>query len=154
VLIEVPIGGDPVKYEFDKTSGALFVDRIPHTLDALSGQLRLRAPDALRGRRPLDCLVMARWPLMTGSASGRAVGSCSGRRSRRRREAARRARTRTSPIMRDQRGVGPARHRAPADRAFFTHYKDLEPEKWVRVGPGADARRLCRRRCLGARPKR
>ncbi|MEY4502319.1 MAG: hypothetical protein RIS52_2209, partial [Pseudomonadota bacterium] len=28
VLIEVPIGGEPVKYEIDKASGALFVDRI------------------------------------------------------------------------------------------------------------------------------
>lgn len=31
MLIEVPIGGEPVKYEFDKASGALFVDRILHT---------------------------------------------------------------------------------------------------------------------------
>ena len=31
VIIEVPVGGEPVKYEFDKASGALFVDRILHT---------------------------------------------------------------------------------------------------------------------------
>ena len=31
VVIEVPIGGEPVKYELDKASGALFVDRILHT---------------------------------------------------------------------------------------------------------------------------
>lgn len=31
VIIEVPVGGEPVKYEFDKDSGALFVDRILHT---------------------------------------------------------------------------------------------------------------------------
>ena len=31
VVIEVPVGGEPVKYEFDKASGALFVDRILHT---------------------------------------------------------------------------------------------------------------------------
>ena len=31
VIIEVPTGGEPVKYEFDKKSGALFVDRILHT---------------------------------------------------------------------------------------------------------------------------
>ena len=31
VIIEVPVGGAPVKYEFDKESGALFVDRILHT---------------------------------------------------------------------------------------------------------------------------
>lgn len=37
VIIEVPVGGEPVKYEFDKASGALFVDRIL----PLSRQLRL-----------------------------------------------------------------------------------------------------------------
>ena len=31
VIIEVPLGGEPVKYEFDKKSGAIFVDRILHT---------------------------------------------------------------------------------------------------------------------------
>ena len=31
VIIEVPVGGEPGKYEFDKKSGALFVDRILHT---------------------------------------------------------------------------------------------------------------------------
>ena len=41
IIIEVPVGGEPVKYEFDKASGALFVDRILHTPDALSGQLWL-----------------------------------------------------------------------------------------------------------------
>ncbi len=29
VLVEVPVGGEPVKYEFDKASGAMCVDRIP-----------------------------------------------------------------------------------------------------------------------------
>ena len=31
VIIEVPLGKEPVKYEMDKASGALFVDRIMHT---------------------------------------------------------------------------------------------------------------------------
>ena len=31
LIIEVPTGGEPVKYEFGKASGALFVDRILHT---------------------------------------------------------------------------------------------------------------------------
>jgi inorganic pyrophosphatase len=31
VIIEIPIGGEPVKYEVDKASGALFVDRFLHT---------------------------------------------------------------------------------------------------------------------------
>ena len=37
VIIEVPVGGEPVKYEFDKKSGALFVDRILHTPVASCG---------------------------------------------------------------------------------------------------------------------
>ena len=31
VLIEVPLGGDPIKYEIDKASGAMFVDRYLYT---------------------------------------------------------------------------------------------------------------------------
>ena len=31
VIVEVPLGGDPVKYEVDKVSGAMFVDRFLHT---------------------------------------------------------------------------------------------------------------------------
>ena len=51
VIIEVPIGGEPIKYELDKASGALVVDRflytamrypgnygfIPHTLSGITG---------------------------------------------------------------------------------------------------------------------
>ena len=37
VIIEVPIGGEPVKYEFDKASGALFVDRTQHAFDTMCG---------------------------------------------------------------------------------------------------------------------
>ena len=36
VIIEVPIGGEPIKYEMDKDSGALVVDRFLYTVDALS----------------------------------------------------------------------------------------------------------------------
>ena len=47
VIIEVPLGGEPIKYEIDKASGALFVDRFLYTLDALSRQLRLHAAHAV-----------------------------------------------------------------------------------------------------------
>ena len=43
VIIEVPIGGEPIKYEMNKAAGALFVDRFPVYADALSRQLRLRS---------------------------------------------------------------------------------------------------------------
>ncbi len=48
VIIEVPLGGDPVKYEMDKDSGAMFIDRLLHTAmryrHALPVQLWLRPP--------------------------------------------------------------------------------------------------------------
>ena len=50
VIIEVPIGGEPVKYEFDKASGALFVDRILHTRCAIR---------PISGFIPHTCLRMA-----------------------------------------------------------------------------------------------
>ncbi len=101
VIIEVPVGGEPVKYEFDKKSGALFVDRILHT--------PMRYP-ANYGFIP-----------HTLSPDGDPLDS-------------------TFPYYTD---VG-ERHDLPSIvlqqiEHFFTHYKDLEPEKWVRVGHWGDA---------------
>lgn len=67
VIIEVPLGGDAIKYEFDKDSGAMFVDRflytemrypanygfVPHTL-SLDGD-------------PIDVMVVGNRPLVPGS---------------------------------------------------------------------------------------
>src|ERR1700748_2440789 len=79
VIIEVPIGGEPIKYELDKASGTLFVDRflytsmrypgnygfIPHTLsgdgdpvDVLVMNSRAIAPAAVISVRPVGVLVM------------------------------------------------------------------------------------------------
>ena len=79
VIIEVPIGGDPIKYEMDKEAGALVVDRflytamhypgnygfIPHTLsgdgdpcDVLVANTRAIAPGAIISARPIGVLVM------------------------------------------------------------------------------------------------
>ena len=41
VVIEVPIGGEPIKYEMDKASGALFVDRFLYTSMRYPGNLSL-----------------------------------------------------------------------------------------------------------------
>jgi hypothetical protein len=51
VIIEIPQGGVPVKYEVDKKSGAMFVDRFPAYRHVLSGELRLHPAHAVRGRR-------------------------------------------------------------------------------------------------------
>ena len=79
VIIEVPIGGEPIKYELDKASGALVVDRflytamrypgnygfIPHTLsgdgdpvDVLIANTRAIAPGAVMSVRPVGVLLM------------------------------------------------------------------------------------------------
>ena len=75
VLIEVPIGGEPVKYEFDKKSGAIFVDRILHTPMRYPCNYGF-IPQTLCGDGdPLDCLVMTRWTLMPGTVTAaRPVG--------------------------------------------------------------------------------
>ncbi len=79
VVIEVPLGGEPIKYEIDKASGAMFVDRflytamhypcnygfIPHTLsndgdpvDVMVYGNRALVPGAVLGVRPLGVLIM------------------------------------------------------------------------------------------------
>ncbi len=137
VLIEVPIGGDPVKYEFDKTSGALFVDRILHTSMRYPANYGF-IPQTLCGDGdPLDCLVMARWPLMTGSViRARPVGvlfledEAGGDE-----KLLAVPEVKTSPYYADIHEATdlPAITLQQIEH-FFKHYKDLEPEKWVRVG--------------------
>ncbi len=144
VLIEVPIGGEPVKYEFDKVSGAIFVDRILHTPMRYPCNYGF-IPQTLGGDGdPLDCLVMTRWPLIPGSViRARPVGVL---------------------FLEDEAGGDEKLLAVPEGKTspyyadveeatdlpeivlrqiehFFTHYKDLEPEKWVRIGTwgGRDA---------------
>ncbi len=80
VVIEVPVGGEPIKYEMDKASGAMFVDRflytsmrypgnygfVPHTLsddgdpiDVLVASTRAIAPGAVLNCIPVGVLVMS-----------------------------------------------------------------------------------------------
>src|SRR5471030_1028522 len=79
VIIEVPIGGEPIKYEMDKTAGTLVVDRflytpmrypgnygfVPHTLsddgdpiDVLIANTRPIIPGAVMNVRPIGVLLM------------------------------------------------------------------------------------------------
>ena len=137
VLIEVPIGGEPVKYELDKKSGAIFVDRILHTAMRYPANYGFIPHTLGEDGDPLDCLVMARWPFMPGCVV--------------------RARPIAVLFLEDEAGgdekilavpeiktsayyvdVSEGDHLPPIVMEqishFFTHYKDLEPEKWTRVG--------------------
>jgi len=66
VIIEVPVGGEPVKYEFDKESGALFVDRILHTPMRYPANYGFIPHTLSDDGDPLDALVMARSPFVPG----------------------------------------------------------------------------------------
>jgi inorganic pyrophosphatase len=148
VVIEVPIGGEPIKYELDKASGALVVDRflytsmrypgnygfIPHTLsddgdpcDVIIANTRAIIPGAIMSCRPVGVL------LMEDEAGGdeKIIAVPSPKLSRRYEHV--KEYTDLPKITLDQ-----IQH-------FFEHYKDLEPGKWVKVlrwGDAAEARRL------------
>ncbi len=136
VIIEIPAHGEPIKYEVDKESGAMFVDRfmstamhypcnygyIPHTLS--------------EDGDPVDVLVITPIPLITGVVVRcRPVGMLK---------------------MSDEGGEDAKLLAVPVDKLcslysqvnrpedvqpwllaqishFFEHYKDLEPGKWVKV---------------------
>ena len=67
VIIEVPTGGEPVKYEFDKASGALFVDRILHTPMRYPANYGFVPHTLSPDGDPLDALVIARSPFIPGA---------------------------------------------------------------------------------------
>ena len=136
VIIEIPMNADPVKYEVDKQTGAVFVDRfmstamhypcnygyIPHTLSG-DGD-------------PVDVLVISPFALITGVVVRcRPVGML-----RMRDEAGEDTKLLAVPIDRltsQYRGIRSPRDlpeaRLAAITHFFQHYKDLERGKWVKV---------------------
>ena len=148
VIIEVPTGGEPVKYEFDKASGALFVDRILHTPMRYPANYGFVPHTLSPDGDPLDALVIARSPFIPGAVVA--------------------ARPIAVLNLEDEAGGDEKLVCVPADSVFpyysnvsekddlpgivmeqiehfFTHYKDLEKKKWVRVGTwgGAeDAKRI------------
>ena len=137
VLIEVPIGGEPIKYELDKLSGAIFVDRILHTPMRYPANYGFIPQTLGDDGDPLDCLVMARWPFMPGCVvrarpiavlflEDEAGGD---------EKILAVPEVKTSPYYADvMEGTDLPKIVLEQIEHFFTHYKDLEPEKWVRIG--------------------
>ena len=141
VLIEVPIGGEPVKYEFDKASGALFVDRILHTPMRYPANYGFVPHTLGEDGDPLDALVITRSPIIPGAViKVRPVGVL---------------------LMEDDKGGDEKLITVPVDATFpyyrevtghmdlpqivtqqiehfFQHYKDLEPGKWVKMNGWGD----------------
>ena len=142
VIVEVPVGGEPIKYEMDKASGTLVVDRflytpmrypgnygfVPHTLsedgdpiDVVVCNTRAIVPGALINCRPVGVLVME------DEAGGdeKIVAVPSSRLTKRYDNVANYT---DLPVI----SIKQIEH-------FFSHYKDLEPDKWARIGRWGDA---------------
>lgn len=136
VVIEIPQGGDPVKYELDKSSGALFVDRFLHTAMFYPGNYGF-IPNTLSGDGdPCDVLVVGQVPVVPGAVIRcRPIGAL---------------------LMKDEAGPDEKIIAVPIDKLhpfysgvssykdlppilteqiahFFQHYKDLEKGKWVTI---------------------
>ncbi len=136
VIVEVPVGGEPIKYEMDKASGALFVDRflytpmrypgnygfVPHTLsadgdpiDVLVCNTRAIVPGAVINCRPVGVLVMED----DGGGDEKIIAVPSSKLTKRYDSV--KTYTDLPSILVEQ-----IEH-------FFAHYKDLEPGKWVKI---------------------
>jgi inorganic pyrophosphatase len=136
VVIEIPMNADPVKYEVDKESGAIFVDRFMSTAMHYPTNYGY-VPKTLSGDGdPVDVLVITPVPLIPGVVVPcRPIGIL---------------------MMEDEAGVDGKVLAVPIDKIlsiytqwqkpedlnplrlktiahFFEHYKDLEPGKWVKI---------------------
>lgn len=148
VIIEVPVGGQPIKYELDKDSGVLVVDRFLHTPMFYPGNYGFVPHTLSEDGDPIDVLVCNTRHLVPGCVINvRPVGVL---------------------VMEDNAGQDEKVIAVPSLHLtkryahvhdvtdmpditleqiehFFEHYKDLEPGKWVKIGDwhGADdARQL------------
>ena len=148
VIIEVPVGGQPIKYEMDKEAGTLVVDRFLYTPMTYPGNYGF-IPHTLCGDGdPLDVLVCNTRPLIPGCViSVRPIGFLVMEDNAGRDE---KVIAVPSPhITRRYEKVTDYTHLPEITlqqvQHFFEHYKDLEPGKWVRLGGwhgAADARQL------------
>src|SRR6059058_649616 len=66
-IIEIPLGGAPVKYELDKASGALRVDRFLHTAMFYPGNYGFIPHTLSEDGDPMDVLVVTQVPVVPGA---------------------------------------------------------------------------------------
>lgn len=147
VVIEIPLRGEPVKYEVDKESGAVFVDRFMHTAMYYPCNYGF-IPHTLSGDGdPVDVCVIGRHSVIPGAVlRSRPIGVL---------------------IMEDEAGLDEKLLAVPVNKLhpfysdvknyndlpeilieqiahFFQHYKDLEKGKWVKIIRWGDAEEAAR----------
>jgi inorganic pyrophosphatase len=148
VVVEVPLGGEPIKYEMHKASGALFVDRFLYTPMRYPGNYGFIPHTLSEDGDPCDVLVANTRPIIPGAVIGvRPIGVL-----KMRDEAGGDEKIVAVPTRKlTRRYDGIVNYTdLPAITAqqiehFFTHYKDLEEGKWVELvgwGDAGEARRL------------
>jgi len=142
VVIEIPQGGAPVKYEIDKQSGAMFVDRFLHTAMFYPANYGFIPHTLSEDGDPIDVMVVGPTPVVSGCVlRARPIGAL---------------------LMEDDKGLDEKLLAVPVDdlhpfyrkvtsyrdlpeillqqiEHFFTHYKDLEKGKWVKVQRWAES---------------
>jgi inorganic pyrophosphatase len=136
-LIEIPQGGEPVKYEVDKSTGALFVDRFLYTAMRYPGNYGFIPQTLADDGDPIDILVVGPTPVVPLSIiRSRPIGVL---------------------MMKDEKGLDEKILAVPVDvlhpfhtnvstwsdlpailtdqiAHFFAHYKDLEAGKSSEIG--------------------
>ena len=141
VIIEVPVGGQPIKYEMDKEAGALVVDRFLYTPMAYPGNYGFVPHTLSEDGDPVDVLICNTRPLIPGCViKARPIGVM---------------------VMEDDGGKDEKILAVPVQKLtrrydhvknytdlpditlkqiehFFEHYKDLEPGKWVKIAGWQD----------------
>jgi inorganic pyrophosphatase len=142
VIVEVPIGGEPIKYEMDKEAGTLVVDRFLYTPMRYPGNYGFVPHTLSADGDPIDVLIANTRPILPGAVINvRPVGVLN---------------------MTDESGGDEKIIAVPSSRLtqryitvrnhtdlpritleqiqhFFEHYKDLEPGKWVKIAGWGDA---------------
>ena len=143
VVIEIPANSEPVKYEVDKETGAMVVDRFMATSMRYPCDYGYIPQTLSRDGDPVDVLVISPLPLISGSViTVRPIGMLN---------------------MTDEAGIDMKILSVPIDKLtpiyqhiknpedlgkfvldriahFFQHYKDLEPNKWVKIDGWQDAK--------------
>lgn len=137
VVIEIPAHGAPVKYEFDKESGALVVDRFMNTAMFYPCNYGFVPHTLSEDGDPVDVLVVTPVPLVSGAVIAcRPVGML-----QMRDEAGEDAKVLAVPAakLHTQYSAVQEPDDLPKEllgqiEHFFEHYKKLEPNKWVKIG--------------------
>lgn len=133
VIIEIPSHSDPVKYEVDKETGALFVDRFMNTAMFYPCNYGYVPHTLSDDGDPVDVLVVSPYALISGSVvECRPVGML-----KMTDESGEDAKVIAVPhdeMYDDVKDVNDLPTRLLDQLAhFFEHYKDLEKNKWVRI---------------------